>query len=68
MLDAVEHRREVFVVHRNGRPIAEIVPATVGTGRSVKEIIRSHARDPAWERELAELRAGLRIEERRWNA
>jgi prevent-host-death family protein len=67
VLDAVEHRRESFVVVRNGRPIARITPATVANGAAVAEFLRANRPDPKWEADLRALRAALSIEERSWS-
>jgi antitoxin (DNA-binding transcriptional repressor) of toxin-antitoxin stability system len=68
LLDQVEHEGETFVVERRGRAVASIAPAAAVSGRTVKELLRAHDPDPAWRRELAELRGSLEPEERRWNA
>lgn len=54
------------MITRAGRPIAQIQPVPTATGERVKEILRQRPPDRAWERELEELRASLRIEERPW--
>ena len=66
LLDQVE-RGQTFVVERRGRAIASIAPAAAVSGAAVKDLLRSQAPDPAWQRELAELRAAIEPEERRWN-
>jgi antitoxin (DNA-binding transcriptional repressor) of toxin-antitoxin stability system len=43
-------------VVRHGRPVATIGPAGGGTGRAVKEMLRTHRPDPEWAAELHELR------------
>jgi prevent-host-death family protein len=68
VLDKVERRGETFVVVRKGRAVARIGPAAAADGRKVKEILRSHPRDPAWSAQLRQLRAEVAVEERRWNA
>jgi antitoxin (DNA-binding transcriptional repressor) of toxin-antitoxin stability system len=67
LLDQVERDGETFVVERRGRAVASIAPAAVVTGRTVKDVLRSQDPDPAWARELIELRRSLAPEERRWN-
>ncbi len=67
VLDSVEHRGESFIVRRNGRPVARISPAAGASGAATKALLRSVPADPRWAEELAELRRGLVIEERRWN-
>jgi antitoxin (DNA-binding transcriptional repressor) of toxin-antitoxin stability system len=67
LLDQVERDGETFVVERRGRAVASIAPAAAVSGRTVKEVLRSHAPDPSWARELDELRGLLQSEERRWN-
>jgi len=56
VLDDVEHGGESYVVVRRGRPIATIGPAGGGTGRALKEALRSNRPDEAWAGELRELR------------
>jgi prevent-host-death family protein len=68
ILDAVEHRGESFLILRNGRPVARMGPATRASGELVKGILRKHARDREWEKELREVRAGVSVEERYWPA
>ncbi len=68
LLDAVENRRESFMVVRHGRAVARIEPAVAANGRAVKEFLRTHRPDRKWIEELRELRAGLTVEERRWSA
>jgi prevent-host-death family protein len=64
LLDAVEHRRESFVVMRKGRSVARIIPEPGASGRAVKEFLRNHRVDAAWSKELQELRSLLEGEER----
>lgn len=68
ILDAVEHRGESFVIVRKGRPVARMEPATKASGESIKGIMRNHARDGGWEKELREVRAAIAVEDRRWTA
>jgi prevent-host-death family protein len=67
VLDQVERDGQSFIVERRGRAVASITPAAAVSGRAVKELLRSQAADPAWPRELAELRRSLEPEERRWS-
>jgi prevent-host-death family protein len=66
LLDAVEDGGETFLVLRHGRTVARIGPATGARGAAAKELLRGRPRDRAWARELRELRADLRPEERSW--
>jgi prevent-host-death family protein len=66
VLDAVERSGETFVVVRHGRAVATIAPANVATGRAVKQLLRNRRVDQAWRRQLAALRAALKIEDRNW--
>jgi prevent-host-death family protein len=59
VLDSVETDRESFIVVRHGRAVATIGPATAGTGRALKDALRSHRPDPAWAAELRELRDSI---------
>jgi antitoxin (DNA-binding transcriptional repressor) of toxin-antitoxin stability system len=56
VLDSVESAGESFVVVRHGRTVAQIGPATAGTGRALKEALRNTPPDPEWAGELRELR------------
>lgn len=66
ILDAVEHRGETYVIVRKGRPIARLGPAVRASGATVKEVLRKHARDRAWEKELREVRVSVGVEDRNW--
>jgi prevent-host-death family protein len=66
VLDAVERGGETFVVVRHGRAVATIGPTNVATGAAVKDLLRGRRLDAGWGKELAALRAGLRIEDRNW--
>ena len=66
VLDAVEHRRETFVVTRQGRSVARITPAVAASGRAVKDLLLAHRPDAAWEEELGAMRSMLLAEERDW--
>ena len=67
VLDAVETRRETYVVVRGGRPVASIAPAAAVDGRAVKDLLAATPRDAEWAAELRDLRAGLAVEDRRWS-
>ena len=67
LLDAVERRGETFLVVRRGRAIARIEPARAANGKRVKDLLHSSRLDARWANELRELRASLRVEDRRWN-
>lgn len=64
LLDGVEHRGERYTIVRRGRVVAQLEPATATTGAEAKAILRRHRPDPAWSRELAEMREQLTTEER----
>jgi len=68
VLDQVEHDGETFLVERRGRVIASVAPAAAASGRSVKALLRAQPVDERWPEDLAQLRAGLEPEERRWSA
>jgi antitoxin (DNA-binding transcriptional repressor) of toxin-antitoxin stability system len=59
VLDAVETRRESFVVLRRGRAVATIGPATGATGVRIKEVLRQHPPDSAWAGDLHAVRTAL---------
>ncbi len=66
VLDAVEHEGETFVITRGGRPVASLVPAAATSGLALKAALRRHRPDPAWARDLGEVRRLLVVEERSW--
>jgi hypothetical protein len=68
VLDAVERQHRTFVVRRGGKVVATIGPAAHASGRALKSMLRRHQLDPRWPEELAELRRGLRVENRHWHA
>lgn len=68
ILDAVEHRRETFLIARKGRTVAKLAPADRATGAVVKQILRENPRDAAWSGDLRDLRSHLTIEDRDWRA
>lgn len=67
LLDAVEGRKETFLVVRHGHAVARIGPASAANGKAIKELVRTNPPDPEWATELRELRAALAVEERRWS-
>ena len=56
MLDAVEHRGEMFTVLRRGRAIATVTPARHTTLAELREFLREHPPDNEWGNDLADLR------------
>ena len=66
VLDAVEHAGETFVITRGGRAVASIVPAPIGNGRALKDVLRRHRPDPGWAQEIREVRALLTDRELEW--
>jgi prevent-host-death family protein len=67
VLDEVERGGESFVVVRHGRAVATISPASGGTGKALKEVVRAHRPDGAWADELRELREGIDPPTDRWH-
>jgi antitoxin (DNA-binding transcriptional repressor) of toxin-antitoxin stability system len=67
LLDQVERDGETFLVERRGRTVASIRPAAGTSGRTVKELLRTHKPDPHWADELAEVRRLVEPEDRPWN-
>lgn len=59
VLDEVERGGESFVVVRHGRAVATIGPAIGGTGKALKEALRSNQPDDAWADEVRELRESM---------
>jgi prevent-host-death family protein len=66
VLDAVEGDRESFVVVRRGREVATISPASPAAAKRLKAVLEAHPPDPAWSRELDELRGRLIDEPAAW--
>jgi prevent-host-death family protein len=66
LLDAVERDGESFVIVRRGRPVARIEPATAGSGRAVKALLRSGNVDDGWLDDLRVTREAVSVEDRRW--
>lgn len=56
VLDDVEQGGESYVVIRHGRAVATIGPASGGTGRALKEVLRANSPDDGWAGEVRELR------------
>jgi prevent-host-death family protein len=59
VLDDVERSGESYVVVRHGRPVATIGPASGGTGKALRELLRANRPDDAWADELRELRESM---------
>ena len=68
VLDAVEHRRQSFVISRKGKVVARLEPASGASGRVVKDILKDYPRDRAWSDDLEQVRSLITIEDDRWNA
>jgi prevent-host-death family protein len=64
LLDGVEHRGEHYTIVRRGKAVAHLEPVSSGRGADVKSLLRRHRPDPAWSRELNDLRGLLEIEDR----
>jgi prevent-host-death family protein len=56
VLDLVEQKRESVIIVRHGRAVATIGPAGAGTGKALKEVLRTNPADPDWADEVRELR------------
>jgi antitoxin (DNA-binding transcriptional repressor) of toxin-antitoxin stability system len=68
ILDAVEHRRQSFVVVRGGHAVARLEPVAIVDGKALKTLLAKHKPDKAWLKELAEMREALTVEDRSWPA
>ncbi|MDQ1446200.1 MAG: hypothetical protein QOI20_2664 [Acidimicrobiaceae bacterium] len=68
ILDAVEHRRQSFVVVRGGHAVAKLEPVAAVDGKALKTLLAKHKPDKAWLKELTEMRDTLPVEERSWPA
>ena len=64
LLDAIEHRGESFTIVRRGKAIAHLEPMHRGRGSDVKELLRRRRPDPAWRKDLEEVRNLVVIDER----
>lgn len=69
VLDAVEHRGEMFTVLRRGRVVATIAPARRGRGADLRRILAEHPPDARWADDLQDLRrfAGAAPTDDPWN-
>jgi antitoxin (DNA-binding transcriptional repressor) of toxin-antitoxin stability system len=56
VLDAVEHRGEIFTVVRRGRAIATVAPTRRSTLGELRGFLHDHSPDPEWDDDLADLR------------
>jgi prevent-host-death family protein len=66
VLDDIERDGESYVVVRHGRAVATIGPAIGGTGKALKEALRTHRPDDAWAGDLRELREAMEPVPDRW--
>lgn len=66
VLDAVEHTGESFVITRGGRVVASLAPPPVMPARALKELIGRRHPDPAWARDIDEVRRLLTPPGRSW--
>jgi prevent-host-death family protein len=66
VLDRVEQSGESVVIVRHGRPVATIGPASGGTGKALKEVLRAHTPDPDLIDEVRELREFVGPAQDRW--
>ena len=64
LLDGVEHRGEHYTIVRRGKAVAHLEPVSSGRGIDVKSLLRGHSPDPAWPKDLADLRTLVEIEDR----
>ena len=65
VLDEAEHG-ETIMVTRGGRRIAVIGPAPVAAGRAVKDLLRRHSPDGAWEDDVRAARAAVEDRPVQW--
>ncbi len=65
ILDAVEHDGTSYVIVRHGAPVAQLSPVVRCSGARLKALLRDHAPDPEWRRDLAAVR-DLLEDEPRW--
>jgi prevent-host-death family protein len=63
LLDAVEHRGERFTIVRRGKAVARLQPVSEGRGADAKQVLRRHAPDRQWPKDLAEVRSLVELEE-----
>jgi prevent-host-death family protein len=67
VLDEAEHG-ETIVVTRGGRRVAVIGPAPATPGRALRQMLRRHRPDEAWEDDLRSLRASVEERVTEWPA
>ena len=59
VLDEVERGGESYLIVRHGRVVATIGPVSDGTGKALKEAVRTNRPDDAWVDELRKLRNSM---------
>ena len=64
LLDAVEHRHELFTIVRRGKALARPKPVSEGKGAAVKQLLGRHTLERRWAEDLAEMRSLLELAER----
>ncbi len=71
VLGKVRYRREVFIVERNGEPIARLAPLSAEGGASLAEGLRAWraaaVRDPAFADDLERINAADRPPRNPWD-
>ncbi len=69
LLDEAERTGGAVVIERHGKAVATIgpPPAREGNGWRLLEVLAASPADPAWQRELDELRAWVGPPQDRWS-
>lgn len=72
ILARIRYRQESFIVERNGRPVARIVPAEPGEAGTIREAltawIAGAASDPTFADDLARVNAADRPADNPWES
>ncbi len=66
VLDRIEQRGETVTIVRHGRAVATLGPAGAGTGKALKEVLRTHRPDSDWADEIRDLREFVGPAQDRW--
>jgi len=64
VLDSIEHDKTRYTIVRRGKAVASLEPISTGRGSDIKEMLRRHAPDKGWSRDLRELRELVEIDVR----
>lgn len=62
VLDSIEHDKARYTIIRRGKAVASLEPVGIGRGTDVKRMLKRHAGDSQWSKDLRELRDLIEID------